>query len=81
MMEHKRKRDESATCVICPIVYGSLAISLGNKKSDEATHKWTLFVRGPDDEDLSTFVAQVCFSLHPSFAEPLRSKKISKEYS
>jgi len=72
-METKRKREESATCVVCPIVYGSLAHFLG-KKSEEATHKWTLFVRGPNDEDLSTFVAQVCFSLHPSFAEPLRSK-------
>lgn len=71
-MESKRKRGEDV-CVVCPIVYGSLAHFLG-KKSEEATHKWTLFVRGPNDEDLSTFVAQVCFSLHPSFAEPLRSK-------
>jgi YEATS domain-containing protein 4 len=35
-------------------------------------HRWTVFVRGPNDEDLSTFVSQVCFSLHPSFAQPLR---------
>lgn len=71
-MDTKRKREDSVTCVVCPIVYGSLAYFLG-KKSEEATHKWTLFVRGPNDEDLSTFVAQVCFSLHPSFPEPLRS--------
>jgi len=40
--------------------------------SMQATHRWTLFVRGPNDEDLSSFVSQVAFSLHPSFDEPVR---------
>ena len=40
------------TYVACPIVYGSIAFPLG-KKSDFATHKWTFFVRGPNNEDLS----------------------------
>lgn len=38
----------------------------------QATHRWTLFFRGPNDEDLSSFVSQVAFSLHPSFDEPVR---------
>jgi YEATS domain-containing protein 4 len=44
------------------------------KKSldNQATHKWTLFVRGPNDEDLSCFVSKIAFSLHQSFAEPVR---------
>jgi transcription initiation factor IIF auxiliary subunit len=39
--------------------------------------KWSLneklvFVRGPNDEDLSVFISKIIFSLHPSFANPLR---------
>ena len=72
----KRKLDQitDVTCVVCPIVYGSLAVWLG-KQLDAATHRWTLFVRAPNDEDLSTFVSQVCFTLHPSFPEPLRGER------
>ncbi|CAM9197564.1 unnamed protein product [Choristocarpus tenellus] len=59
--------------VSCPIAYGSLAFWLGKKKQDEFhTHKWTLFVRGPNGEDLSYFVSKVVFTLHPSFAEATR---------
>lgn len=41
-----------STYVACPIVYGSIAFPLG-KKSEFATHKWTFYVRGPNNEDLS----------------------------
>ncbi|CAM9105302.1 unnamed protein product, partial [Ectocarpus fasciculatus] len=58
--------------VACPIVYGSVAFSLGKKADETATHKWTLFIRGPSDEDLSAFVSKVAFSLHPSFPHPVR---------
>ena len=59
--------------VACPFVYGSLAIPLPKKSLDsQATHRWTLFVRGPNDEDLACFISKVAFSLHQSFAEPVR---------
>jgi YEATS domain-containing protein 4 len=60
--------------VACPVVIGSIAHWLGKKADESATHKWTLYVRGPNNEDLSTFIAQVAFTLHPSFSEPVRSK-------
>lgn len=60
------------TAVSVGIVYGSCAFFLGKKAHETATHKWTLFVRGPNDEDLSTILSKVAFSLHESFAEPVR---------
>jgi YEATS domain-containing protein 4 len=52
-------------------VYGSIAFPL--PKTDEYnTHKWTLYVRGPNNEDLSQGIAKVVFQLHPSFAQPVR---------
>lgn len=33
-----------------------------------------VYVRGPNDEDLSTFIEKVMFSLHPSFAVPIRGR-------
>lgn len=75
-MRRSKKRVDRTT-VACPIIYGSLAYWMGNKKAGEgaATHRWTLFVRGPNDEDLSTFVREVAFTLHPSFPEPIRRIK------
>lgn len=31
-----------------------------------------VFVRGPNDEDLSVFISKIIFSLHPSFTIPIR---------
>lgn len=53
---------------------GSIAFFLGKKADEFATHRWTLFVRGPQDEDLSTFVEKISFTLHPSFPDPIRGK-------
>eukprot|EP00981_Chlorochromonas_danica_P010705 scaffold3341_cov165-Ochromonas_danica.AAC.20 len=60
------------TVVICPIIYGSMAFYLGKKAEEFCTHRWTLYLRGPQDEDLSTFVEKVAFTLHPSFPNPIR---------
>lgn len=64
----------SASQVACPIVFGSIAFWMGKKAAEHASHRWTLFVRGPNDEDLSCFVSKIIFSLHPSFSVPLRGK-------
>jgi len=40
--------------------------------SSQATHKWTFFIRGPNDEDLSLIVSKVAFILHPSFEVPIK---------
>ncbi len=69
--ETRNKRCEETT-IACPIVYGNSAFYLGKKAHETATHRWTLFVRSPNGEDLSVFVSKVAFSLHESFAEPVR---------
>jgi len=63
-------RQENTTICV-PIVYGSIAFPLP-KTEEYNTHRWTLYVRGPNNEDLSQGIAKVVFQLHPSFAIPVR---------
>ena len=42
---------------------------------DGFTHDWELFVRGPENIDISSFVEKVIFNLHESFPKPKRGKK------
>jgi transcription initiation factor IIF auxiliary subunit len=73
-LSEKRQR-LSNTVIAFPIIYGSVAHWLGKKAVlDQATHKWTLFIKGPNNEDMSPFISKVAFSLHPSFPEPIRGK-------
>ena len=62
----------SKTTVCLPIVYGSIAFYLGKKADEFSTHQWTLYIRGPNHEDLSVVISKVIFQLHPSFAQPIR---------
>ena len=60
-----------------PIVYGNIAWWQGPNVEAEKSHKWLCYLRGPQNEDLSSFVEKVVFHLHPSFSEPVRGKNIS----
>ena len=43
-------------------------------KADEYhSHKWTVYLRGPENEDLSHVISKVVFNLHPSFKEAART--------
>lgn len=55
-----------------PIVYGNAAFWLGKKASEYQSHKWTVYVRGATNEDLSVVVKRVVFQLHSSFNNPTR---------
>ncbi|KAL2906758.1 Transcription initiation factor TFIID subunit 14b [Bienertia sinuspersici] len=55
-----------------PIVYGTIAFWLGRKATESQSHKWTVYVRGATNEDLSAVVKRVVFQLHPSFNNPIR---------
>ncbi|TPX65780.1 hypothetical protein SpCBS45565_g04940 [Spizellomyces sp. 'palustris'] len=58
-----------------PIIYGSYAALLktGEKRADPShTHKWTVYVKGIQNEDLAVFIKKVSFKLHESFESPLR---------
>ena len=54
-----------------PIIYGNSAVAL-KKPENEHTHRWTIFVRGFNNEDISTYVRKVIFKLHESFLQPNR---------
>lgn len=59
-----------------PIVYGSYAQPLkANEPRNDAshTHKWAVFVKGHNGEDLSSFVKKVTFKLHESFQNAERT--------
>ncbi|XP_072969207.1 transcription initiation factor TFIID subunit 14b isoform X1 [Typha angustifolia] len=55
-----------------PIVYGTISFWLGKKASEYNSHKWTVYVRGATNEDLSVIVKRAVFQLHPSFNNPTR---------
>lgn len=64
-------RLESTTASL-PIVTGTVAFYLGKKADEFNTHQWTLYLRGPNNEDLSAVISKVVFQLHASFAQPVR---------
>eukprot|EP00550_Attheya_septentrionalis_P009152 CAMPEP_0198286738 /NCGR_PEP_ID=MMETSP1449-20131203/5721_1 /TAXON_ID=420275 /ORGANISM="Attheya septentrionalis, Strain CCMP2084" /LENGTH=278 /DNA_ID=CAMNT_0043984523 /DNA_START=164 /DNA_END=997 /DNA_ORIENTATION=- len=71
--ESKEKEERMERTTLCfPIVYGSVAYFLGKKADEYHTHQWTLYVRGPNNEDLSVAIRKVVFQLHPSFPQPVR---------
>ncbi|CAM8985652.1 unnamed protein product [Rhodiola kirilowii] len=66
---NKRLKDVE---IFVPIVYGTIAFWLGRKASESQSHKWTVYVRGASNEDLSAVIKRVVFKLHPSFNNPTR---------
>lgn len=58
-----------------PIVLGTVAVSLGKKATDNATHSWTVYVRSPKEENLGAVLKKVTFKLHESFTNPFRDVK------
>lgn len=58
------------------IIHGTVAVPKAKPTSEEdASHKWSCYVRGPDDFDISTYIKQVVFTLHPSFNNAVRALK------
>lgn len=71
-MSQQDKQRVKGVAITRPIVYGNVAYSLGKKAKTEATHRWTLYVRGLYNEDLSYYIKKVSFKLHESFNQPVR---------
>lgn len=44
---------------VLPVITGSIAFFLGSKSSQFVTHKWTVYVRHPNNEDLSHIIQKV----------------------
>ncbi|CAK9224410.1 unnamed protein product [Sphagnum jensenii] len=56
-----------------PIAYGTISFWLGKKAEEFKSHKWTVYVRGANNEDLGVVIKRVVFQLHPSFSNPTRT--------
>lgn len=60
-----------------PIVYGNTAKKLGDVRPPNAptehTHIWTIFVRGPQNEDISYYIKKVVFKLHDTYPDATRT--------
>ena len=58
--------------VVCkPFVYGSQSFWRGKQAEEKKSHDWKIYVRGIDNEDLSSIVRRVVFQLHPSCDVPI----------
>ncbi|WJZ83310.1 hypothetical protein VitviT2T_003002 [Vitis vinifera] len=66
---NKRLKDVE---ISVPIVYGNIAFWLGKKASEYQSHKWTVYVRSPTNEDLGVVIKRAVFQLHSSFNNPTR---------
>lgn len=60
------------TEIVTKLIAGTAAFYLGKKATEYASHRWTLYVRGAQGEDLTHFVSKVVFRLHESFQSPIR---------
>ncbi|KAK5671395.1 NuA4 histone H4 acetyltransferase complex and the SWR1 complex subunit [Batrachochytrium dendrobatidis] len=70
----KAKRVNGLT-VSVPFLYGSTATAVTKKDAlvdPTHTHKWAVYVRGINDEDLSYCIKRVLIKLHESFESPNR---------
>ena len=63
---------EKNQIIVKPFIYGSVAISLGKKSDKKTTHKWCVYVRGVNNENISNFIKSVKFTLHDTFPNNIR---------
>ncbi len=63
---------EKNQIIVKPFIYGSVAISLGKKSDKKTTHKWCVYVRGVNNENISNFIKSVQFTLHSTFPNNIR---------
>ena len=60
---------------VCPFIYGSTAIPFGKKDTPEDpthTHRWSVYVRGVQGEDLSYLFKKVIIKIHETYPSPSR---------
>ena len=58
--------------LVLKLAIGTVAFWLGKKASEYHSHKWTVYVRGLNRQDISSYVSKVTFQLHASFPNPIR---------
>lgn len=71
--ENNNIQEKSNEVLVIPIIRGTISFSLGKKADETATHKWCVFVRGNNNEDLSCYIKEVVFTLHNTFPDYIRT--------
>lgn len=75
--KHSTNANTQTLSITRPFLWGNTAKPLGDVRPEGApeahTHSWTVFVRGPNGEDLSYFIKKVVFKLHDTYDSPTRS--------
>ncbi|KAJ1960286.1 NuA4 histone H4 acetyltransferase complex and the SWR1 complex subunit, partial [Dimargaris xerosporica] len=73
-MAHKTQKRIKSLAIARPIIYGNVAAPLGDEKPlvPEHTHRWTVSLRGVNNEDISYYVRKVVFKLHETYPQPTR---------
>mmetsp|Transcript_31155 Transcript_31155/g.52320 ORF Transcript_31155/g.52320 Transcript_31155/m.52320 type:complete len:216 (-) Transcript_31155:318-965(-) len=66
-----KKRLEN-TEFVYKFAYGSVAFWLGKKADEYHSHRWTCYVRNPENKDMTHVIEKVVFKLHDSFPNPVR---------
>ncbi|KAJ1923195.1 NuA4 histone H4 acetyltransferase complex and the SWR1 complex subunit [Tieghemiomyces parasiticus] len=74
-MATKSQRRVKGIAISRPVVYGNVATPLGDEKASQAdhTHRWTVSLRGANNEDISYYVRKVVFKLHETYHQPSRA--------
>jgi transcription initiation factor IIF auxiliary subunit len=49
-----------------------LGTAAGSSSAQQHSHRWSIYVRGLENEDLSYYIKSVTFHLHASFNDPVR---------
>jgi hypothetical protein len=70
----------AATTPSVPFVYGSIAFNVGRNRlsNPEHTHRWTVFVRGAHNQDLTYAISRVVFVLHVSYPDYRRGEGVCR---
>ncbi|CAF1587563.1 unnamed protein product [Rotaria sp. Silwood1] len=59
--------------IIKPILYGNTAKHFGSKRdSDGHTHRWILYVRSFNNDDMSNYINRIQFRLHETYPNNIR---------
>lgn len=72
-MNPKDQNTNKNEVLVKSILYGTIAYWLGKKAENTMTHKWCVYVRGTNNEDISSYVKEVTFVLHNSFPNYIRT--------
>lgn len=72
-----RAAERRAHLALFPPV-GTAAFWLGkvDRKPEEHSHRWTVYVRGAHNEDLSYFIKRVTFQLYQTYENPNRGTRL-----